>query len=95
MAVNENVPIRVKEVARVTLGPAARRGALDKDGAEAVGGVVVARYGSNPLAAIKNVKAKIAEVAQALPTKAVIDFTQVGDGAGPPLRRRAWIRRLR
>jgi Cu(I)/Ag(I) efflux system membrane protein CusA/SilA len=77
--VNENVPIRVAQVAHVALGPAPRRGALDKAGAEAVGGVVVARFGSNPLAVIKNVKAKIAEIAPSLPTKAVIDHSKVND----------------
>ena len=73
--VNENVPISVKHVATVTLGPALRRGALDKDGAEAVGGVVVARYGENPLAAIKNVKEKIREISLALPSKTLPDGT--------------------
>ena len=61
--VADNVPIYVKDVAKVTLGPALRRGALDKEGAEAVGGVVVVRYGYNPLAAIKNVKKKIDDLA--------------------------------
>jgi copper/silver efflux system protein len=42
-------PIYVKDIGKVTLGPALRRGALDKEGAEAVGGVVVVRYGFNPL----------------------------------------------
>lgn len=72
--VNDNVPIYVKNVARVTLGPAFRDGALDKEGAEAVGAVVVTRYGSNPLEAIKNVKARIAEIAPMLPVKAVADY---------------------
>lgn len=72
--VNDNVPIRIKDIAHVTLGPALRRGALDKGGAEAVGGVVVVRYGDNPLAAIKHVKAKIEEIAPGLPSKAVIDW---------------------
>lgn len=71
--VNDNVPIYVKNVAHVTLGPALRRGALDKGGAEAVGGVVVVRYGDNPLAAIKNVKKKIAEIAPGLPQKQLAD----------------------
>ena len=56
----------------MTLGPEPRRGALDKQGAEAVGGVVVARYGANPLAVIKDVKRVIAEVEPALPAKAII-----------------------
>ena len=71
VAVNDNVPIYIKDVAKVTLGPGLRRGALDKGGAEAVGGVVVVRYGFNPLEAIKNVKKKTAEFAPGLPTKAV------------------------
>jgi len=74
--VTENVPISVKDVATVTVGPALRRGALDKGGAEAVGGVVVVRYGFNPLEAIKNAKQKIAEVAPGLPTKAVVDYNR-------------------
>lgn len=77
--VNENVPISVKDVATVTLGPALRRGALDKDGAEAVGGVVVARYGENPLYTIKNVKKKIEEISAGLPSKVVIDHSKVSD----------------
>ena len=69
---NENVPILVRHVAKVTLGPEPRRGVLDKQGAEAVGGVVVARYGANPLAVIKDAKRVIAEVEPALPAKAII-----------------------
>ncbi len=69
VAVSENVPIRVGDIGRVTLGPATRRGLLDKDGAEVVGGVVVARYGSNPLAVINNVKDKIDEISSGLPKK--------------------------
>ena len=48
--------ILIKDVATVTLGPAERRGLLDKEGAEVVGGVVVARYGANPMEVITNVK---------------------------------------
>jgi Cu(I)/Ag(I) efflux system membrane protein CusA/SilA len=74
VTVNENIPIYVKDVAKVTLGPALRRGALDKGGAEACGGSVVVRYGFNPLQAIKNVKKKIDEISPGLPTKAVVDY---------------------
>lgn len=74
--VTDNVPITIKDVATVTLGPALRRGALDKAGAEAVGGVTVVRYGFNPLEAIKNVKAKIEEVSPGLPSKVLVDYTQ-------------------
>ncbi len=71
--VKDNVPVYVKDVARVVFGPALRRGILDKGGAEVVGGVVVVRYGDNPLAAIKNVKRKIAEIAPGLPSKTLAD----------------------
>tara|TARA_R110002072_G_scaffold125944_3_gene262481 strand:+ start:1985 stop:5764 length:3780 start_codon:yes stop_codon:yes gene_type:complete len=65
--------IRIKDVANVHLGPAARRGILDKEGAEVVGGVVVARYGANPLEVINNVKTQIAEISSGLPTKTLKD----------------------
>ncbi|MBK5279471.1 MAG: efflux RND transporter permease subunit, partial [Bacteroidia bacterium] len=69
VAVQNNVPIRIKDVAVVSLGPAVRRGVLDKGGAEVVGGVIVARYGSNPLHVINSVKDKIKEIAPGLPKK--------------------------
>jgi Cu(I)/Ag(I) efflux system membrane protein CusA/SilA len=69
VAVQENVPIRIQDIGVVSLGPATRRGALDKDGAEVVGGVVVARYGANPLQVINNVKDKIKEISPGLPKK--------------------------
>ena len=69
VAVQDNVPVRIKDIGVVSLGPATRRGILDKGGAEVVGGVVVARYGSNPLAVINNVKDKIKEIAPGLPKK--------------------------
>jgi copper/silver efflux system protein len=70
------VPVRVSDVAHVALGPAERRGALDRGGAEAVGGVVVVREGYNPLQAINNVKAQIAEIAPGMPVRAVVDWTR-------------------
>ena len=73
VAVQENVPIRIKDIGVVTLGPSTRRGLLDKDGAEVVGGVVVARYGANPLQVINNVKDKIKEIAPGLPKKTLAD----------------------
>ncbi len=69
VAVHDNVPIRVKDIGIVSLGPATRRGLLDKDGAEVVGGVVVARFGSNPLQVINKVKEKIVAIAPGLPKK--------------------------
>ena len=76
VAVRDNVPIRLKDVARINFGPATRRGGLDKGGSEAVGGVVVARYGANPLHTIDNVKAKIDEIAPGLPSKTLADGTE-------------------
>lgn len=72
---NDNVPIRIGAIAQVSIGPATRRGVLDKSGAEAVGGVVVARYGANPLAVIDNIKTKIREIEPGLPTKTLNDGT--------------------
>ncbi len=71
--VNDNVPLFIKDVAHVSLGPAMRRGALDKEGAEVVGGVVVVRFGENPLQVIKNVKQKIKELGPGLPSKTLPD----------------------
>jgi Cu(I)/Ag(I) efflux system membrane protein CusA/SilA len=73
--VTDNKPILIKDIATVSLGPATRRGVLDKGGAEVVGGVVVARYGSNPLEVIENVKSKIKEFAPGLPKKTLADGT--------------------
>ncbi|MCI6618327.1 MAG: efflux RND transporter permease subunit [Prevotella sp.] len=71
----DGVPVRVKDVARVTFGPGDRRGGLDKEGQEAVGGVVVARNGSNPMQVIGNVKEKIKEISAGLPEKTLKDGT--------------------
>lgn len=75
VAVNQNIPIRIKDIAKVAFGPGARRGGLDVSGSEAAGAVVVARYGSNPMEVIKNVKAKIKEIALGLPKKTLPDGT--------------------
>ncbi len=73
VTVKNNVPIRIKDVAKVQFGPATRRGGLDKGGSEAVGGVIVARYGANPMEVINNVKSKIEEIAPGLPSKTLKD----------------------
>jgi copper/silver efflux system protein len=66
-------PIRVGELGRVTVGPAARRGIADLDGrGDAVGGIVVMRFGQNALATIDRVKAKLLEVESGLPPGVVI-----------------------
>ncbi len=69
------VPVTLRDIAAISTGPALRRGVLDKGGAEAVGGVVVARFGENPLAVIEAVKAKIAEIEPGLPSKTLADGT--------------------
>ncbi|TNE48010.1 MAG: efflux RND transporter permease subunit [Bacteroidetes bacterium] len=71
--VQDNVPLYIRDIANVSIGPATRRGALDKSGAEAVGGVVVARYGSNPMQVIENLKVKISELEPGLPSRVLED----------------------
>ncbi len=65
--------IRIKDIGKVSLGPASRRGLLDKEGTEVVGAVVVARYGANPMEVINNVKDKIDELGVGLPSKVLAD----------------------
>ncbi len=66
-------PVRIKDIAKVVLGPAERRGILDKEGAEVVGGVVVSRYGANPMKTIQGVHGKMKEIALGLPSKTLKD----------------------
>lgn len=75
VAVREGVPVRISDIAFVNIGPSTRRGGLDKEGVEAVGGVVIARYGSNPLEVIDHVKSKIKEMDSGLPQKTLADGT--------------------
>jgi Cu(I)/Ag(I) efflux system membrane protein CusA/SilA len=65
--------IKIKDIGKVSLGPATRRGLLDKEGAEVVGGVVVARYGANPMKVITNIKTQIEELKGGLPSKVLKD----------------------
>ena len=60
-------PVYLKDVATVQLGGDFRRGALDVDGHEVVGGVVVMRNGQNGLAVIQDVKETIARITPSLP----------------------------
>ena len=72
-ATSRGTPIRVAEVARVSVGPAVRRGIADLDGrGDAVGGIVVMRFGENALATIQGVKAKLAEISKGLPVGVVV-----------------------
>lgn len=85
------VPIYVRNVADVKLGNAFRTGALDKNGKEAVGGVVIARYGVNTLEVIDAVKQKIGELQSGLPQGARLvpfyDRTQLINRATSTLKR--------
>ena len=63
----DGTPVTLGNVSSVQLGPEFRRGALDKGGKEAVGGVVVIRYGANAREVIAAVKEKIAEIQPGLP----------------------------
>jgi len=63
----EGVPIYVKNIATVIIGSEFRRGALDKEGKEVTGGVVLMRYGENPLKVIERIKQKIEELSVGLP----------------------------
>ncbi len=67
VATRSGTPIYVRNVATVGLGGAFRQGALDKNGVEVVGGVVVARYGVDTLTVIEGVKRKIGELKTGLP----------------------------
>ena len=62
----EGIPIRIRDLGSVQLGPDFRRGAIDLNGAEAVGGVVVMRYGENPRAVIERVKERIQSIEPSL-----------------------------
>ena len=78
-------PLRVKDVAAVQLGQQYRRSVYEKDGNEVVGGVVLMRYGENPLAVTRRVKEKIRELQPGLPKGVRIvpayDRTRLIEGA--------------
>lgn len=67
VAAPNGTPIYVKNVANVTIGPDFRRGALDKAGIAAVGGVVIIRFGENTQEVINRVKEKINDLQKGLP----------------------------
>src|SRR5215213_1805023 len=88
LGAQNGTPVYVREVAEVKLGNAFRTGALDKNGAEAVGGVVVARYGVNVLEVIESVKRKLEELKPGLPEGVRVvpfyDRTQLINRASDP-----------
>jgi copper/silver efflux system protein len=84
-------PIYVRQVADVKLGDAFRTGALDKNGKEAVGGVVIARQGVNTLDVIEGVKRRLEELKPGLPAGVSVvpfyDRTQLIERATHTLKR--------
>jgi Cu(I)/Ag(I) efflux system membrane protein CusA/SilA len=71
---DEGTPVRVRDVARVELGPDERRGLTELDGTgEVVSGIAVARFGENALRVIDSVKDRIAQLRQGLPDGVTID----------------------
>ncbi|MFN8652552.1 MAG: CusA/CzcA family heavy metal efflux RND transporter [Gemmatimonadales bacterium] len=72
-ATASGTPIRLAELGRVTVGPAVRRGIADLDGrGDAVGGIVVMRFGENALTTIAGIKEKMRTIAAGLPPGVVI-----------------------
>lgn len=62
----DGVPVRIRDLAQVQLGPDLRSGAIDLNGSEAVGGVVVMRFGENPREVIERVREKIEQIEPSL-----------------------------
>ena len=72
-ATASGTPIRLAELGRVTVGPAVRRGIAELDGrGDAVGGIVVMRFGENALTTIDGIKRKLAQVAAGLPPGVIV-----------------------
>ncbi len=72
-ATETGTPIRVAELGRVNVGPAVRRGVAELDGrGDAVGGIVVMRFGENALTTIERIKEKLVEVERGLPPGVVV-----------------------
>ena len=65
---DRGTPVRIKDVARVQLGPELRRGVAELNGeGEVAGGVVIMRYGENALTTIEGVREKLAQLSEGLP----------------------------
>ncbi|MBZ5654233.1 MAG: CusA/CzcA family heavy metal efflux RND transporter [Acidobacteriia bacterium] len=67
LTASNGTPVYLRNVANVHFGPDFRRGVLDRDGRETVGGVVVIRSGANALEVIDDVKKKLADLQPGLP----------------------------
>lgn len=72
----KGVPVLVKDVAHVAIGPDMRRGVLDLDGeGDTVGGTIVMRHGENALRVIENVKKKIKDLERSFPEGVTLEVT--------------------
>ena len=72
IGLQNKTPVRIKDVATVSIGPGFRRGALDKNGTEAVGGVVTMRFGENPKEVIERIKKRLVDIKTGLPKEVVL-----------------------
>ncbi|MFA5866106.1 MAG: efflux RND transporter permease subunit [Phycisphaerae bacterium] len=85
LAERKGVPIYVQNVAKVQLGPEYRRSMLEKNGREVVGGVVMMRFGENPLSVTQAIKDRIGQLQAGLPSGVKIipfyDRTRLIEGA--------------
>ncbi|MFH1108064.1 MAG: efflux RND transporter permease subunit [Planctomycetota bacterium] len=85
VAERKGVPIYIRNLAAVQLGPEYRRSMLEKNDREAVGGVVMMRFGENPLAVTQSIKERIEQLQAGLPPGVRIvpfyDRTRLIDGA--------------
>ncbi len=89
---DRGVPVLLRDIARIELGPDERRGLTELNGeGEVVSGIAIARYGENALEVIHNIKGKLAEIASGLPTgveiKAVYDRSDLIHRAIDTLKR--------
>lgn len=73
----QNRPVYLSDIAKIYLGPESRNGVLDRGGREAVGGVVVARYGENPQKVIQEVKNSLSKIEGGLPVKNISEIGEV------------------
>lgn len=69
----DGTPLRLSDVASVRIGGDFRRGALDVNGKQVVGGIVVMRYGENAWQVIQDVKARLAALAPGLPPGVTVE----------------------
>ncbi|MCJ8344019.1 efflux RND transporter permease subunit [bacterium] len=74
---DQGTPLLVKHLGHVQMVPAFRRGILDDAGQEAVGGIVVARYGENPMMLLERIREKLKSINESLPKKTLKNGQEV------------------